>query len=137
MKKLVVLMGLLNVVLLAVMGYLLFGRVDPCVRVEELKTEIQEKYSTPLTQEEREQEIRAALWASRPPSKQTDWFDFPVPSSDPKPVAPNNPVDESEVDAEVIARIDAMTVFRPDLVPKRVERQRLTAIFQCQRSMNR
>lgn len=125
MKKLVIAMGIVNVVLLVIIGYLVFGRVDPCVRVTELKSEVEEKYRTPLTQDERQESIKRLVFYNT--------HDPLVPFS----VFGDQPeiTDESQVDAEIIARVDAITSFRPELVPKRLERARLTAAFQCQRSL--
>ncbi len=115
-------MGIVNVALLVVIGYLVFGRVDPCVRVTELKSEIEEKYRTPLTQDERQEWIKNLVASN---------------TRDPFLMFGDQPeiIDESQVDAEIIARVDAMTNFSPELVPKRLERARLTAAFQCQRSL--
>jgi hypothetical protein len=126
MKKLVIAMGIVNVVLLVIIGYLVFGRVDPCVRVAELKSEVEEKYRTPLTQGERQSELRT-LTGRRSYTSPSVILSGKLPP----------PINERQVDKEIIARVDAMTVFRPELVPKRLERRRLTAAFQCQRSLSR
>ncbi len=97
MKKLVVAMGIVNVVLLVIIGYLVFGRVDPCVRVAELKSEVEERYRTPLTQDERQEWIKRLVFSN---------------TRDPFLMFGDQPeiIGESQVDAEIIARVDAMNL---------------------------